>query len=100
LSSLAIIFPGAGFAACLLPVLGRASLTPPDHAAAAMPMRKMNGGAGHCLEGGGYAQPGVLTALASREYLICLAFESARRILGSTEPSSNVISLLQCWQLV
>jgi hypothetical protein len=46
----------------------------------------------------GRAQWGALTGLACIEYLISLALESARRILGSSEPSSNVISLLQCWQ--
>jgi hypothetical protein len=31
--------------------------------------------------------------------LISLALESARRMLGSSEPNSKVMSRLQCWQL-
>jgi hypothetical protein len=54
----------------------------------------------HQSASGGFAQLEVLTTLASMEYLISLALERARRILGSDEPSSNVMSLLQYWQLV
>jgi hypothetical protein len=47
-------------------------------------------------------QAGLRTifASASMEYLISFALDRARRMFGSSEPNSKVISRLQCWQLV
>jgi hypothetical protein len=39
-------------------------------------------------------------ASASMEYLISFALDRARRMFGSSEPNSKVISRLQYWQLV
>jgi len=43
-------------------------------------------------------QAGDLGAASSAD-LISLALDSALRMLGSSEPNSKVMSLLQCWQL-
>jgi hypothetical protein len=45
-------------------------------------------------------QAGSRTTLASMENLISRALDKARRMLGSSEPNSKVISRLQCWQFV
>jgi hypothetical protein len=45
-------------------------------------------------------QAGVRTTLASMADRMSLALDRARRMFGSSEPNSNVISRLQYWQLV
>jgi hypothetical protein len=68
-------------------------------------VRRAVDGAAHFSSGGRRSrsdQTGSRTAFvsASMEYLISFALDRARRMFGSSEPNSKVISLLQYWQLV
>jgi hypothetical protein len=66
-------------------------------------VRRAVDGAAHFSSGGRRSRPdqaGLRTTFASMEYLISFALDRARRMFGSSEPNSKVISLLQYWQLV